>query len=50
MFIDLAKAYDSVSRLKLWDKLTTTLQVPSELVTIIRNMYVEAKGIVCVEG
>ncbi len=42
VFIDLAKAYDTVSRLKLWDKLANKLNVPGELVTLIRNMYVEA--------
>jgi hypothetical protein len=28
--------------------MANVLKVPDELVTLIRNMYVEAKGVVCV--
>lgn len=43
-FIDLEKAYDSINRAKLWDVLVSCLNLPADLVQIIRNMYVESKG------
>jgi hypothetical protein len=41
-FIDLHKAYDGISREKLWTALIEELKVPQELVQIIKNMYVNA--------
>ena len=43
--MDLKKAYDSVSRAKLWVALKEELGVPDDLVQIIRNMYLESKGV-----
>ena len=43
-FIDLEKAYDSINRAKLWDVLVSCLKLPADLVQIIRNMYVDSKG------
>ena len=43
-FIDLEKAYDSINREKLWDVLVACLKLPADLVQIIRNMYVDSKG------
>ena len=44
-FIDLERAYDSINRAKLWEVLVAGLNLPADLVRIIRNMYVESKGI-----
>ena len=38
------RAYDSVNCTKLWDFLVASLNLPADLVQIIRNMYVESKG------
>jgi hypothetical protein len=43
-FIDLERAYDSVNRTKLWDVLVESLHLPADLVQIIKNMYVDSKG------
>lgn len=50
VFVDLKKAYDKVSRGKLWEALVGELGVPEYLVTIIRNMYLDSMGIVSVPG
>lgn len=50
MFVDLKKAYDTVSRGKLWEALVGELGVPEYLVRVIRNMYLESRGIVVVPG
>ena len=44
-FVDLKKAYDSISRRKLWKALAEELGVPEDLITIIRNMYIESAGV-----
>ena len=44
IFVDLEKAYDRVSRAKLWDCLVQQLGVPPDLVRIICNMYVGSRG------
>jgi hypothetical protein len=44
-FVDLQKAYDSVPRAKLWAALETELDIPVDIVTIIRNMYIESRGV-----
>jgi hypothetical protein len=46
--VDLQKAYDKVDRAKLWECLASKLAVPASLIQVIRNMYVESKGVVCV--
>ena len=45
-FIDLERAYDSVNREKLWHVLVECLNLPVDLVLIIRNMYVHSKSVV----
>ena len=45
-FIDLKRAYDSVDRLKLWQVMVESLLLPPDLVTLIRNMYIDSKGII----
>ncbi len=45
-FIDLERAYDSVNCEKLWHVLVECLNLPADLVMIIRNMYVQSKGVV----
>ena len=45
-FIDLERAYDSVNREKLWHVLVECLNLPADLVLIIRNMYVQSKSVV----
>ena len=49
LFVDLAKAYDSVSRSSLWDILLRK-GVPSSLVTLIRAFYSGKEARVSVEG
>ena len=44
-FVDLQKAYDSVSRAKLWAALISELKIPPDLIKIVQNMYLESKGI-----
>ena len=44
-FVDLKKAYDSISRRKLWQAMAAELGVPPDLVTIIRNMYIDSIGV-----
>ena len=43
-FIDLERAYDSINRAKLWEVLVAGLNLPADLIRIIRKMYVEPKG------
>ena len=45
VFVDLKKAYDSVSRELLWEALVGELGVPDDLVQIIRNMYIDSRGV-----
>ncbi len=45
-FIDLERAYDCVNREKLWHVLVECLNLPADLVLIIRNMYVQSKSVV----
>lgn len=44
-FIDLERAYDSIARAKLWNTLVESLNLPADLVQIIKNMYVNSKGV-----
>ena len=44
-FVELQKAYDSVVRTKLWSAMVDELNVPSDLVLIIKNMYLESRGV-----
>jgi hypothetical protein len=43
--VDLQRAYDSINREKLWDVLVECLDIPTDLVQIIRNMYVQSQGL-----
>lgn len=45
-FVDLQKAYDSVNRGKLWKALVEELKMPSDIVQIVRNMYIESRGVI----
>ena len=45
-FIDLRRAYDSVDRNKLWQVMANGLHIPPDLVKLIRNMYIDSKGII----
>jgi hypothetical protein len=40
VFVDLKRAYDSINREKLWEALVSELHLPTDLIQIIRNMYV----------
>jgi hypothetical protein len=46
VFVDLKRAYDSIDRTKLWTALESELNIPTDLVLIIRNMYLASKGII----
>jgi hypothetical protein len=46
VFVDLKRAYDSINRAKLWTALESELNIPTDLILIIRNMYIESKGII----
>ena len=46
LFIDLKRAYDSIDREKLWTTLESELHLPTELIQVIRNMYIKSKGII----
>ena len=46
MFIDLNKAYDRVDRKILWEDMANKMNIPQSLIKLIRNMYVESKGII----
>jgi hypothetical protein len=48
IFVDLQKAYDRVDRMQLWEALSSELEVPESLIQVIRNMYIESRGIVVV--
>jgi hypothetical protein len=50
IFIDLNKAYDRVDRQTLWEDMAVKLNIPTCLIQIIRNMYIENKGKVCING
>ena len=50
IFIDLNKAYDRVDRNTLWEDMAGKLQIPPCLIQIIRNMYINNKGTVCMDG
>lgn len=50
VFIDLNKAYDRVDRNTLWEDMAKNMHIPPCLISIIRNMYVNNKGIVCMYG
>ena len=45
-FVDLKKAYDSVNRQKLWDALIHDLGIPTDLVLLIKNLYVNSRGVI----
>jgi hypothetical protein len=44
--MDLKRAYDSIDRAKLWKVMVYDLNIPQELIEIIRNMYVDSNNIV----
>ena len=44
-FVDLQKAYDSVCREKLWHAMVQELGVPEDLVLLIKNLYVNSRGV-----
>jgi hypothetical protein len=46
VFVDLKRAYDSINRAKLWTALESELNIPTDLIRIIRNMYIDSKGII----
>ena len=46
VFVDLKRAYDSINRDKLWKALECELNIPTDLILIIRNMYLQSKGII----
>jgi RNAse (barnase) inhibitor barstar len=46
LFVDLKRAYDSINRQQLWDALVNELKLPVDFVQILRNMYVNSKGII----
>jgi hypothetical protein len=50
VFIDLNKAYDRVDRNALWEDMAEKLNIPPSIIQVIRNMYTNNKGIVCVNG
>jgi Reverse transcriptase (RNA-dependent DNA polymerase). len=50
IFVDLNKAYDRVDRNTLWEDMAEKMHIPKCLIRIIRNMYVNNKGVVCVKG
>ena len=43
--MDLKKAYDSVNRAKLWAALCEELAIPKDLVQLIKNLYVNSRGV-----
>jgi Reverse transcriptase (RNA-dependent DNA polymerase) len=45
-FIDLKWAYGSINRAKLWKVMVESLKIPPDLVLLIRNTYVQSKGII----
>ena len=48
-FVDFKKAFDSVNRIKLWQKLISC-NVTGKILTIIKNMYDKAKSCVSTNG
>ena len=46
VFVDLKRAYDSINREKLWTAMESELNIPIELIQVIRNMYIQSKGII----
>ena len=50
IFIDLNKAYDRVDRKTLWEDMANKLNIPTCLIQVIRNMYIDNKGIVSIGG
>jgi hypothetical protein len=50
IFVDLNKAYDRVDRKALWEDMAVKLNIPPCLIQIIRNMYINNKGIITIEG
>jgi hypothetical protein len=50
IFIDLNKAYDRVDRQALWEDMAGKLNMPAEIIQVIRNMYIANKGQVCIDG
>ena len=50
IFVDLNKAYDRVDRTTLWEDMATKMNIPEDIICIVRNMYVNNRGIVCING
>jgi hypothetical protein len=49
VYVDLTKAYDSVNREALWEILKR-IGVPPNIVAVIRDLHVNMRGRVCVDG
>ena len=44
--MDLEKAYDSISRLKLWHTLVNKCGVPAQVISCVKNMYYNSAALV----